>query len=322
METLMRKLVHIDSILLFFILTMIWSCGGDSDEIDIPPVQELGEFIDDNTYRVFPTKNDNFEIAEFRLWVPESSQELKAVAVLVHSYNSNGLGFANSIYWQAFAKNENLALLAVHFKNSEGSTVSYTDAARGSGKALLFSLEKLAEKIGEPRVKDLPFLMRGYSAGGVFSNSFSDFDADRLLAFANIRGGSLNFTSENNNRIPALMFFGEFDIESRNNRIFQAIALKRKIGANWSLIMEPGIDHFGSLEKAEDMIQFFFSKVLDYRLGPAAGQINEINEADGWLGDNVRLEAYSFNDYPYDKTKASWLIDEEFSKKWLDFQAE
>jgi len=61
---------------------------------------------------------------------------------------------------------------------------------------------------------------------------------------------------------------------------------------------------------------------LDYRLGPAAGQINEINESDGWLGDNVRLEAYKFSNYPYDITKASWLIDEEFSEKWIEFQAE
>ena len=322
MKPLSRKLIRINTILLSFALVLVWSCGGDSEEIISPPETKIGEFIDENTYSVFPTQNDNFGVAEFRLWVPESSVALKAVAVLVHSYNSNGLGFANSSYWQEFAKKENVALLAVHFKISNTSSVSYTDAKRGTGKALLFSLQQLAEKIGQPYIKDLPFLMRGYSAGGVFSNSFSDFEPERLIAFANIRGGSLDFTSENNIRIPAMMFFGEFDAAERNYRIVETIAIKRKLGANWSLIMEPGLDHFGSLDKAEDMIQFFFSKVLEHRLGDSGGQLKEIKEADGWLGDNVRLEAYGFSDYPYDKTKASWLIDEEFSSKWLDFQSE
>jgi len=321
MKPLSRKLIHFNIILLSFALVLVWSCGGDSEEIISPPETKIGEFIDENTYRVFPTKNDNFGVAEFRLWVPETSQALKAVVVLVHSYNSNGLGFANSTYWQEFAKKENVALLAVNLTISNSSSVSYTDARRGSGKALLFSLEQLAEKIGQPYVNDLPILMRGYSAGGVFSNSFSDFQPERLLAFSNIRGGSLHLTSENNIRIPAMMFFGELDAVERNNRIVETIAIKRKLGANWSLILEPGLDHFGSLDKAEDMIQFFFSKVLEHRLGDPSGQLKEIREADGWLGDNVRLEAYSFDDYPYDKTKASWLIDEEFSSKWLDFQA-
>jgi len=317
-----RKLIHINTLLLCLALVLVWSCGGDSEEIISQPETKIGEFIDENTYRVFPKQDDNFGVAEFRLWVPETSQALKAVAVLVHSYNSNGLGYANSSYWQEFAKKENVALLAVHLKEGSTSSVSYTDARRGTGKALLFSLEQLAEKIGQPYLKDLPFLMRGYSAGGVFSNSFSDFEPERLLGFANIRGGSLLSTSEKNIRIPAMMFFGEFDSAERNNRIVETIAIKRKIGANWSLILEPGLDHFGSLDKAEDMIQFFFTKVLEYRLGDSDGQLKEIKEADGWLGDNVRLEAYRFNDYPYDITKASWLMDEEFSLKWLEFQAE
>ena len=320
MKPLSRKLIQINTILLCLALTLAWSCGEDSEEIVNPPDTRIGEFIDDNTYKVFPTINDNFGIAEFRLWVPETSQSIKAVTVLVHSYNSNGLGYAYSSYWQEFAKRENVALLAVHLEEGNGTSVSYTDARRGTGKALLVGLEQLAEKIGQSYLKDLPFLMRGYSAGGVFSNSFSDFEPDRLLGFANIRGGSLHITSENNIRIPAMMFYGEFDAPERNYRIVESIAIKRKIGANWSLIMEPGLDHFGSLDKAEDMIQFFFSRVLEYRLGGSGGQLKEIKESDGWLGDNVRLEAYSFNDYPYDRTKSSWLIDEEFSSKWLDFQ--
>ena len=118
-----RKLIHINTILLCLTLVLVWSCGEDSEEMISQPETKIGEFIDENTYRVFPKKDDNFGVAEFRLWVPETSQSLKAVAVLVHSYNSNGLGFANSVYWQEFAKKENVALLAVHLKEGNSSSV-------------------------------------------------------------------------------------------------------------------------------------------------------------------------------------------------------
>ena len=300
--------------------TIVWSCGGDDPDPIIEPDLRYGEFIDENTYKVFATSKDNFDVAEFRLWIPETAESVRAVVVLTHSYNSNGLGFANSAYWQEFAIKENLAILAVNLKNLDDTAISYTEAQRGSGQALINSLKLLAEKSGNSYIKDLPFLMRGYSAGGVFSYSFSGFLPERMLAFANIRGGGLSFTDDTNIRIPGLLFYGELDAASRNSRIFQLIAEKRIAGANWALIMEPGVDHFGELEEPENMIQMFFSEVLEKRLEPGSLSIVEIPEDEGWLGDNVRLEAYEFNDYPYDKTKASWLISEAFSENWLDFQ--
>ena len=301
-------------------LTLFWSCGGGDSDPFVEAELSYGEFLDENTYKVFATPEDNFDIAEFRLWVPETTAPIIAVAVLTHSYNSNGLGYANSAYWQAFARKENIAILAVHLKNLQGSDISYTEAHRGSGEALLNSLAILAKEGGYSYIKDLPFLMRGYSAGGVFSYSFSSFQPERMLAFANMRGGSLNFSSESNVRIPGLLFYGELDSPQRNSRIFEVIAEKRIAGANWALVMEPGVDHFGGLEKPENMIQMFFSEVLEKRLESGSNKMIEIPENEGWLGDNVRLEAYEFSEYPYDNTKASWLISGEFATAWLVFQ--
>jgi len=322
MKNVFRKFTNIDSVLLFSVLILLWSCGGDSEEVITPSAPKSGEFLQDDTYRVYPDESDNFANAEFRLWTPESSKPLRAVVVLTHSYNSNALGYAYSDYWQAFAIKENVALVAVYFKNVENSSSSYTDASGGTGKALLMALEQLTTKIGKSYIKDLPFLMRGYSAGGIFSYSFSEFEPERLLAYANIRGGSMSINSDSNLRIPALMFLAVLDSEQTNNRIIQTIAVKRFLGANWTLLKELETDHFGALEKPEEMIQLFFSKILENRLDTSSGQLIDIREDQGWLGDNVRLEAYRFSDYPYDKTKASWLIDQEFSEKWIEFQEE
>ena len=193
---------NFSSVFLFMVismcLTFFWSCGGDDPDPIVEPELRYGEFLDENTYKVFAMPEDNFDVAEFRLWVPETADPIRAVAVLTHSYNSNGLGFANATFWQDFARKENIAILAVHLKNLDDSAVSYTEAHRGSGDALLKSLGILAKEGGYSYIKDLPFLMRGYSAGGVFSYSFSSFRPERMLAFANMRGGSLKFTSENN----------------------------------------------------------------------------------------------------------------------------
>ncbi len=301
---------------------VLLSCGGESDDPIREPEIAYGEFIDENTYNVNPTESDNFQIAQFRLWVPPSVEELKAVVVLTHSYNSNGLGFANSPYWQEFARIEKVAILAVYLSNFQGFINSYTDAGGGSGKAMLKSLELLSNRIGKDYIKDLPLLMRGYSAGGVFSYSFSGFLPERMLAFANIRGGGMSETSENNIQVPGLMFYAENDSQQRNFIIVDIIANKRLQNAQWALIKEPAYDHFGPLEKAEDMIQLFFSKVLAKRLDPVTNHVINLDERQGWLGSNAKLEAYDFTTYPYNKASSSWLIDEEFAQKWIEFQQE
>ena len=50
MENLFKKVAHIDTFILLILLTLIWSCGGDSEEIITPPAPKLGEFVQDDTY--------------------------------------------------------------------------------------------------------------------------------------------------------------------------------------------------------------------------------------------------------------------------------
>jgi|GEM_PF-5228164 len=47
---------------------------------------------------------------------------------------------------------------------------------------------KIAEKNNVPEIATLPFLLRGYSAGGVFAHNFSTYQPDRSVAFVDIMG--------------------------------------------------------------------------------------------------------------------------------------
>lgn len=304
-------------IIVFFLL--LCSCGGAEDEVPDRSDPPEGEFIDEYTYRVFPKPGDNFDVAEFRLWMPEE-KNLKAIMVLVPSYNSNSLGMANSIFWQKFATDEHLAILSVHFKEISAASDYYAYAGSGSGRALLKGLKVLSDKYMDAGLEDLPFVLRGYSAGGVFSHSFSAFQADRVIAFANIRGGSLDITSDVNSSIPGLMLYGEYDNESRNQRIIDIVELNRESGGVWGLVKEPSVDHFGGLEKADILIQAFFSKALDKRLQENTLTLKGLNVEEGWLGNHNTFDIHSFETYPSSKKQASWLFDEEFALLWQNIQ--
>jgi hypothetical protein len=306
-------------ILLFILTGFIFSCGGDSAEPELEEDVILGEFIDENTYRVFPQPSQNFEVAEFRLWLPEINGQLKAIAVLLQGHNSNGMGLSQSSLWQDFARKENLALIGVHFKSGSYGGY-YPNSEEGSGLALLTALEKLSKNAGQEYLKELPFLLRGYSAGGLFSHSFSAFRHERVLAFGNIRGGGLDLTPNINKGIPGIMFYGENDFENRNERIIEVVELKRSIGGNWCLVKEPVVDHFGRLDRTDSLLQKLFSKVLAKRLVEGSKDLLPLEETEGWLGNHSTFEIDAYENYSGNPSKASWLIDEEFARSWQKFQ--
>jgi len=298
-------------ILITLISLFLQACSSSETTPLENEIETNGRFIDDWTYDVTPKPSDNFSIGQFRLWIPNNNTPLKAILVLSHSYNSNGLGLAHSTVWQQYATNNNLALLSVRLVGD------YTDAHSGSGMALISALNTIADKHGLNEIKSLPFLLRGYSAGGVFSYTFSSLMPNRVIAFANIRGGNLPETSNNNVSIPALMLVGELETW-RIDRIKQIVLSKRSQGGLWSYAIEPNQNHYGNLTFSDEIIRIFFTKTLSKRIGD--NSLNTILESTGWLGKHASIEAFPFNDYPDNKNVASWLIDSEFATMWKNFQ--
>lgn len=318
----MDSLKFIRNIALILFVFVV-SCGDQNDAQDVPDddIISQGEFTDEWTYQVFPTVYDNFTEAEFRLWVPDNIDGLKAILILLSSYNSNGLGLAHSKDWQEYAEKENLSLLSVHLKSTPTGN-SYTDASGGSGAALLKAVEAITNKHNIKRINSLPFLSRGYSAGGSFSFSFSVFLEDRTIAFANIRG-QMNILSITNTSTPGLVIMGENDLGQRNHNILNSVLSNRGEGALWCYAIEPVVDHFGELVESDILIKQFFSGALKRRLAEdGSNQLQSIMESSGWLGDNITKEAFPYSEYPSSTKVASWLIDSEFANSWRNFQIE
>ncbi len=306
-------------IFLFIFLITLGCNSSDSEDIIIDePIKD--KFLDDWTYKVYPKPGNSFDIAEFRLWVPQYSNTIKAVLVLAHSYNSNGLGLANSKEWQQYATKEHLAILAVYFKTFNDSFSYYAEASGGSGDALLKALEMISQKNDLSNIGNLPFVMRGYSAGGVFSTSFSNFMPNRVIAFANIRGGSVDVSSINNKSIPCIMLAGEHDNQLRNQAIKYTVLSNRAEGGVWCYALEPEVDHYGNLNRSDQLVRDFFSIALAKRLDDNSDKLKIIIEESGWLGNHTTKEIYPFNSYTENKNEASFLINEDFAIKWRAYQ--
>lgn len=296
------------------LLVSLFIIGCKDNTVNESPIQKppIGEFLDDWSFKVNQTSG---EVAEFRLWVPDSIDNINAVLILLDGANSNGLRLASSSYWQAYAKQEKLALVGVYLRNA-----SYILASEGSGDALLLALDTLTQVHDLTYINSLPFLLRGYSAGGVFSYYFSDFQPSRVLAYANLRGGGVRSDAYSNYHVPGIMIIGDQDIQSRIDGIARTVGHNRKEGALQSYAIRPNDEHFSSLIDSDEVVKSFFSIALSKRLSSNSNELVTIPESNGWLGNNNTKEVFQFDSYPDSKEDASWLISEEFAKQWRGFQ--
>jgi hypothetical protein len=306
----------------FFVLLSVFLISSCTIENEVPKkqnpttVNELGIFINDWTYSVYPKSVDNFSTAEFKLWVPDVD-ELNGVLVLSGHSNSNSLFLTEDVKWRYFATSHRLAIAATHMVSSASG--HYGFAGEGSGNALILAINKIAEKNNISNFDKLPYFLRGYSAGGIFSYSFSEFFPGKTAAVVDIRGGieSNNTNNTNNLNIPGLILVGEQELE-RIESVKSIIANKRSRKGLWSYAIEPNAHHSSNQEPSDNLARMFFTKVLTNRSEIIIPDKNFIEK--GFLGNNLTLEYQPYLEYKEAIEEASWLIDATFAQEWKNYQ--
>jgi len=317
---------YLQCVLSVFFIFAIMGCDKVEKERSLFEPITVGEFSDDWTCSINKGSGSNFDLAMFRLWVPNPMDvsNLKAILVLAGHYNDNGLPMALTDEWRGFSRNNNIGILAVRLESHQAITMndSYVMASGGSGEALLLALKAISERNNIPTVASLPFLMRGYSGGGMFCYSFSTLMHPRVVAFANIRGPILRQTVNENINIPGLFLFAEYDDPSSINSAERIVLACRVQNGLWSFALEPKINHFGNLTASDELIKLFFSKALKRRMSNGNKDLLPVLPASGWLGDNISKAFFPYSTYPTNMDEASWLIDEEFAIEWKKYQIE
>ena len=262
---------------------------------------------------------ENFDKAEFRLWVPDSSATVRAVVVLVPGSNGDGRAMADDPEWRAFATKHSLALIACRFTDKphdQNFIEHYVNVSHGSGQALLDALAAMARRTTHPELATAPFLMWGMSAGGQFNYEFVAWKPERVAAFVVNKGGIYYsaLLSPAARSVPGLLFIGGKDLEFRNNTISGLFAVNRRAGALWALAEEPGVAHV--VGRSRELAMMFYEDVLPLRLGSASASLQPMIEKAGLLGDLKAHTARPLDESGTPNYPTAWLPTARVARAW------
>ncbi|HSQ30115.1 MAG TPA: hypothetical protein VLN49_09710 [Gemmatimonadaceae bacterium] len=266
----------------------------------------------------------NFDKAQFRLWTPRGAQRLRAILVLVPGSNGDGRAMAQDSVWQAFATRNQLAIVACRFTDKpheQGFIEDYVNVSRGSGDALLEIINRFATRSGHAELASAPILLWGMSAGGQFDYEFAAWKPERVIAFVVNKGGIYYtaLTPRATRSIPALLFVGDKDLESRVETITGLFALNRRGGALWALVSEPGAAHV--VGRSRDLSIVFFEDVLPMRLA-GSGALVPLSEAAGFIGDPHTKEIRGMGEGQQPNYPTAWLPTKRAALAWQAVETE
>jgi poly(3-hydroxybutyrate) depolymerase len=261
----------------------------------------------------------NFDKAQFRLWVPPAAGALRGALILVPGSNGDGRAMAEDTVWQAFATRNRLAIVACRFTDKphdQGFIEEYVNVSKGSGQALLDILARFAVRSRHPELTSAPLLFWGMSAGGQFDYEFAAWKPERVIAFVVNKGGIYYtaLTSRATRAVPALLFIGGKDLESRVNTITGLFALNRRGGALWALTEEPSAAHV--VGRSRDLAIVFFDDVLPLRLDAESDALKPLDEKTGFVGDYHTRTIAPIGQSALPAYPTAWLPTDRVARAW------
>ena len=287
-------------------------------------------------YDVTIPPGENYDNAEFRLWLPERLGAVRGVLVAVHGSNLDSRPWVDQSSWKEFAERRGvdvrasfwrdlvlrhgLALLGCRLTDKQHEDMfieEYTRVGGGSGQALLDALKRFAALSGHRELACAPLVFWGISAGGQFNYEFACWRPERTLAFVLNKGG-IYYTAlalRAARGVPGILFVGDKDSPFRNGVINGIFSMNRRAGALWALTVEPGAAH--ELARSLEMSEAYFDEVLPLRLPrEPGGALRPLRLEDGYLGD---LNTFAYAPYNEEKAKeapAAWLPTEKAARAW------
>lgn len=295
------------------------------------PISDSGK-----TFDVTIPPGENYDKAEFRLWLPDEPRTLRGVLVAVHGSNADSRPWVKKIswkeyiesrnvnvrasYWQDIALRYGLALLGCHLTDKRHENMfieEYVKVEAGSGQALLDALTDLAEQSDHYELTDAPLAFWGMSAGGQFNYEFACWRPERTITFVLNKGG-IYYTalaSQAARDVPGIFYVGEKDSPFRNGIINGIFSMNRRANALWALTVEPDAVH--EVARSLEMSEVYFDEVIPLRLPQEpGGALRPLNLENGFLGD---LNTLTYAPYDEEKAKegpAAWLPTEKTALAW------
>src|SRR3954447_11843848 len=260
----------------------------------------------------------NYDKAEFKLWLPNDLQSVRAVAVLVPGSNGDGRGQVDDPDWQAFAVRNKLALVGVRLTDKphdQGFIEEYVNVSQGSGRAFLDAMASFASRSKHPELATAPFLLWGMSAGGEFNYEFVCWKPERVVASV-VNKGNIYYTAlapKAARMVPGILFTGGKDLEFRTSTIAGLFAMNRRGGALWALAEEPSAAHI--VGRSRDVALVLFEDALALRVGEGAA-LKPLTEKSGFIGD-IKAKTYqALGEDTVPNYPTAWLPTARVAERW------
>ncbi|XGV94365.1 MAG: hypothetical protein ACAF41_00420 (plasmid) [Leptolyngbya sp. BL-A-14] len=272
-----------------------------------------------------PGKTDEYLMADYRLWVPNQSGEIRGLIVRQHGCGdpaaATGLDYANDLQWQALARKHNFALLGTKYLTGDKPCEVWALMNYFSKRAFLKALHMFAEKSHRPELETVPWVLWGHSGGADWAAQMMQEYPDRTIAMVTARSGGFQFFGTNPSLIgvPVLFMLGENDPYAYGvNKISQqAFSRYRSINALWSIAIEPNAAH--ETGNSRFLAIPYLDAVINERLNESENSLRPIATTRGWLGNPVTHEIASAKQYKGNAQQAAWLPNKEVALKWQQY---
>ena len=262
--------------------------------------------------------------AFFHLWIPKNTRVAKAL--LVFSWHGSGGPLAEHAELRYLAGAMNCAVVGFG-----GETVK-----RGfsPSRILLDALTDLAKQSRHPEVAHAPMLVFGHSNGTGFSAGFTSQEPQRVFAWIAFKSAcGRQFSKPAIYGVPGLVISGEKDRSYFTDQLTTVERLRHDHHALMHMIVEPNAGHGPNRYKSYTILMAFIRTMFELSVpadaDPTRGPVTLVRplEADGWLGRNwdkavgggQQLPIAPYAAFTGDKTRASWLPTEHYTRQWQEF---
>jgi hypothetical protein len=320
-----RKTVTVCTSTLILAFAVVASAAGIYHEVTYPPSTKQGELQFGVTYT---------------LWVPDGTQTIRAVIVHQHGCGDaacrGGATAAYDLHWQALAKKWNCALLGPSYQQGDHPNCRlWCDPRNGSGDAFLKALDDLAEKVGHPELKSVPWCLWGHSGGGFWASLMQVKHPERIVAIWNRSGTA--YSAWQNGEIPAPEIpeaaYGvpvmcnpgvKEKVHERFHRawdgclaMFKAYRAK---GAPIGFAPDPRTSH--ECGDCRYLAIPFFDACLAMRLPEEDSENQKLKSVDwnkAWYAEPLTTDPDSADSYSGDVKQAVWLPNRHVAEAWSEY---
>ncbi len=277
------------------------------------------------------------------LWLPDGVKRVRALFL-----------FTTYGCWGDFAAGPQIRDLARDLQCGVVLSEFYplVDKDAKDATQMLTILQTLAARSGHPEVANAPLFVFSHSNSTPGMAKFASLAPTRIVGWVAMKSAyGEQFAQPELYRIPGMVVSGEADTSYFQNQLETVRKLRREHGALMHMLVEADGGHWpeGGLTGPTYQIVMAFLKNVFYLRVPADSdatlapiKLNEVVEADGWLGQNVvgkripdggpgkwkweqptdvkrLLEIAPYADFPGDARNASWLPSADYARKWQEY---